>query len=104
MTTLFTDAFKALLPEEQEAYHRAVFMQMDTPGAAELRRQYYGGLLRHMGKNVRIGAGVKFVHPEWITLGDHVNIDDHCTLVSRSERGITLGASVCLKHGVYLDT
>ncbi len=104
MTTLFTDAFKALLPEEQEAYHRSVFMQMDTPGAAELRRQYYGGLLRHMGKNVRIGVGVKFVHPEWITLGDDVSIDDNCTLVSRSERGIALGASVCLKHGVYLDT
>lgn len=104
MVPFFTDAFKALSPEEQEAYHRTVFMHMDTPGTAELRRQYYGGLLRHMGKNVRIGVGVKFVHPEWITLGDDVSIDDNCTLFSRSERGITLGASVCLKHGVYLDT
>jgi acetyltransferase-like isoleucine patch superfamily enzyme len=104
MTTFFTDAFSGLPPEELEAYHRAVFMQMDTPHATTLRQQYYAGLLRHMGKNVRIGCGVKFVNPQNISLADNVCIDDHCVLIARSERGITLGDTVQLKHGVYLDT
>lgn len=104
MTPFFIDAFNELPAEELEAYHRTVFMQMDTPKAAALRQQYYSGLLRHMGKNVRIGCGVKFVNPQNISLGDHVTIDDHCTLIARSERGITLGDSVHVKYGVYLDT
>jgi acetyltransferase-like isoleucine patch superfamily enzyme len=104
MTNSFTEAFKALSPEEQEAYHRTVFLQMDTPHAAELRRQYYAGLLRHMGANVQIGCGVKFVNPQHISLGDNVCIRDHCTLIARSERGITLGDAVNLMYGVYLDT
>lgn len=104
MTAFFTKAFKSLPPEEREAYHRTIFLNMDTPQAALQRREYYGGVLRHMGANVRIGCGVKFVNPEHITLGDNVSIDDHCVLVARSERGISLGDAVNLKHGVYLDT
>src|ERR1035437_9300890 len=104
MSDFFTEAFKNLPPEELEAYHRAIFMHMDTPHAAELRRQYYAGLLRHMGTNVRIGCGVKFVNPQHISMGDNVCIDDHCVLIARSERGITLGEAVNLKYGVYLDT
>jgi len=104
MTMLFTDTFNNLPPDEREAYHRAVFMNMDTPAAAELRCQYYATQLRHMGANVRIGCGVKIENPQRISLGDNVCIDDRCTLIARSERGITLGDGVNLKHGVYLDT
>ncbi len=104
MTAFFTDAFNDLPPEELEAYHRTIFMQMDTPQAATRRQQYYAGLLRHMGTNVRIGCGVKFVNPQNLSLADNVCIDDHCVLIARSERGITLGDTVQLKHGVYLDT
>ena len=103
-TTFFTDAFNDLSPGELEAYHRTVFMHMDTPKAAELRQQYYAGLLRHMGTNVRIGCGVKLVNPQNISLADSVCIDDNCVLFARSERGITLGEGVQVKHGVYLDT
>ena len=35
MTAFFTEAFKNLPPEELEAYHRTIFMQMDSPQAAE---------------------------------------------------------------------
>ena len=104
MTAFFTDAFNDLPPEELEAYHRTVFMQMDTARAAELRQQHYAGLLRHMGANVRIGCGVKFVNPQYISLADDVCIGDHCVLTARSDRGITLGDTVQLKYGVYLDT
>lgn len=104
MTTRFTEAFEELPPDEREAYHRAVFLNMDTPRAAELRRAYYAGLLRQMGANVQIGCGVKLVNPQNISLGDNVCIEDDCTLVARSERGITIAEAVNLKHRVYLDT
>jgi galactoside O-acetyltransferase len=104
MTTFFTDAFNDLPPEELEAYHRTVFMHMDTARAAELRRQYYAGRLRHMGANVRIGCGVQFMNPQNISLADNVCIGDNGVLFARSGRGITLGEAVQVKHGVYLDT
>jgi acetyltransferase-like isoleucine patch superfamily enzyme len=104
MIPLFTDAFDHLTPDEREAYHRTVFLQMDTPQAAALRLEYYRGLLRHVGDNVGIGCGVKFINPQYISLGDGVSIDDHCALLARSERGITLGEKTRLKYGVYLDT
>ena len=102
--TFFTDAFRQLPPEELEAFYRTVFLHMDSPYGAEMRRQYYGALLRGMGAQVTIGCGVTIVNPQWVTLGEHVSLDDHCTLIARSERGITLGAGTRLKYGVYLDT
>lgn len=101
---IFTEAFKRLPPEEAEAFYRTVFLNMDTPHAAELRRQYFAATLRHMGANVKIGCGVKIVNPQQVSLGDNVSLDDHCTLMARSERGITLQDGVRLKYGVYLDT
>ncbi len=104
MDTFFTDAFEQLGPEGREAYHRAVFMEMDTPEAAALRQRYYANRLRHMGRNVQIGRGVRLINPQAISLGDGASIDDGCTLIARSERGITLGDGARLKCEVYLDT
>lgn len=104
MTAFFTDAFAALPPAEMEAFYRTIFLQMDTPYAAQLRRDYYAGQLRYLGTNVSIGCGVKFVNPQFISLGDNVCLDDHCTLIARAERGITLGEGTTMKYGVYLDT
>ena len=104
MTSFFSEAYKAMPPEEQEAYHRTVFLHMDSPYAAERRQQFYATTLRQMGQNVRIGCGVKILNPQYVTLGDNVVIDDDCTLMARSERGITLQEGVAVKHGVYLDT
>ncbi len=100
----FSNAFENMSVEEREAYHRTIFMFMNTAQAAELRREYYRKRLRSMGENVHIGCGVTLFNPQNITLGDNVCIDDHCTLMARSERGITLAESVKLKHRVYLDT
>lgn len=101
---IFADAFNNLPPEERESFCRTVFLHMDSPSAAELRRQYYATKLRHMGKNVNIGCGVKIVNPQFVTLEDNVTLDDRCTLIAGSERGIVLRDGACLKHGVYLDT
>ena len=100
----FTEAYKNLTEEEKEAFYRTVFLHTDTEAAAKLRQEYYSGLLRHMGRNVRIGCGVMIFNPQYVSLGDNVGIDDHCTLMARSDRGITLQEGVNLKYGVYLDT
>jgi acetyltransferase-like isoleucine patch superfamily enzyme len=104
MTSFFTEAFQTLPPEEAEAFYRTVFLHMDSPYAAELRRQYYATILRHMGANVKIGCGVKIVNPQYVSLDDNVFVDDHCTLIARSERGIIVQEGTTLKYGVYLDT
>ncbi|MBQ8894386.1 MAG: acyltransferase [Clostridia bacterium] len=57
-----------------------------------------------MGQNVEIGAGVKIVNPQYISLGDHVKIGDGVTLIARGPGGITLEKGVRLNDRVYLDT
>ncbi len=100
----FTEAYKNLTEDDKESFYKTVFLHTDSDAAAKLRQEYYAGILRHMGKNVRIGCGVKIFNPQYVSLGDNVCIDDHCTLMARSERGITLQEGVNLKYGVYLDT
>ncbi|NLY69624.1 MAG: acyltransferase [Clostridiales bacterium] len=102
--TFFSDAFATMPPEERELYRKTVIMHMPSEHAEELRVRYYSGLLRHAGKNIRIGCGVKIVNPQWISLGDNVVIGDRCTLIARGEGGITLGDGARLMDGVYLDT
>lgn len=74
MSTMFSNAFNNLPPDEREAFYRTVFLQMDSPSAAELRRQYYATVLRHMGAKVRIGCGVKIENPQFVTLEDNVTL------------------------------
>jgi acetyltransferase-like isoleucine patch superfamily enzyme len=100
----FTEAFRGLPPEEIENYHKAVFLGMDGEYAARIRLEYYSSVLRHMGKNVSIGAGVKMVNPQFISLGDNVHISGNCALIARADKGITMEDGSRLKHGVYLDT
>jgi acetyltransferase-like isoleucine patch superfamily enzyme len=102
--TFFSDAFASMPPEERELYRKTVIMNMPSEYAEELRVRYYSKLLRHAGKNVRIGCGVTIFNPQWISLGDNVVISDRCTLIARGEGGITLGSDVRLMQGVYLDT
>lgn len=102
--TFFSDAFASMPPEERELYRKTVIMNMPSEYAEELRVRYYSKLLRHAGKNIRIGCGVKIVNPQWISLGDNVVISDRCTLIARGEGGITAGNDARLMEGVYLDT
>ena len=102
--TSFTEAHARMSPEEAENYHRAVFMNMEGGYAAQKRVEYCHDVMRHIGQNVSIGCGVRFVNPQWISLGDNVQIHDRCTLIANSEKGITLDERARLLHGVYLDT
>ena len=103
-STFFTDAHARLSAADLEAYHRTVFLNMEGELAGRKRVEYYRRVLRHVGENVSIGCGVRFVNPQWISLGNNVQIHDRCTLIAGSELGITLEDGARLKHGVYLDT
>jgi len=100
----FTDIFKNLNDEELEEFYKTVFMNMDGESAIKARIQYYKGHLRYMGENVRIGCGVRIINPQFISLGNNVMISDGCTLIARSEGGISLDDGATLKDRVYLDT
>ena len=90
--------------EARESFYKTVFMNDDSEYAAKLRVEYYRTKFRSMGENVTIGKGVNIINPEFISVGNDVQICDGCTLVARGEKGITLGDNVRLQHRVYLDT
>lgn len=100
----FTRLFQQLAERDLEFYHKAVFMNMEGTWAAARRVDYYRQHVRHMGCEVFIGCGVKLVNPQYVTLGDHVEIHDHCVIIAHSEKGVTLNDGARLKYGVYLDT
>jgi len=104
MSGFFTEAFERMSPEDRESFCKTVFMNDTSDYAKELRQQYYAGVLKHMGEDVQIGTGVKIVNPQYISLGDHVRIADHVTLIARGPGGITLEDNVRLNDRVYLDT
>ena len=100
----FTDIFNGLNDEEKESFYQTVIMNDPSDYAAKARVEYYKTKLKFMGENVKIGAGVKIVNPEFISLGNDVEIKDGCTLHARGEGGITLGDNVRVQERVYLDT
>lgn len=104
MDKFFTEAFEKMDDEARESFYKTVFLNDDSEYAAKVRNDYYKTKLKHMGENVQIGKGVKFVNPEYISLGDNVRICDDVTLIARGEGGITLGNGVWLNERVYLDT
>ena len=104
MDRFFTEAFDKMDDEAKESFYKTVFLNDDSEYAAKVRNDYYKTKLKHMGENVQIGKGVKFVNPEYISLGDNVRICDDVTLIARGEGGITLGNGVWLNERVYLDT
>ncbi|MBQ8783671.1 MAG: hypothetical protein IJZ57_07875 [Clostridia bacterium] len=100
----FTDIFNGLNDEEKESFYQTVIMNDPSDYAAKARVEYYKTKLKFMGENVKIGAGVKIVNPEFVSLGNDVEIKDGCTLHARGEGGITLGDNVRVQERVYLDT
>lgn len=100
----FLEKYQNMPDEEKESLLKTLFLQDDSPYSREVRKEYYKGLLKHMGENVQIGKNVKFVNPQYISLGDNVRIDDDVTLIARGEGGIEIGNNTWLNERVYLDT
>lgn len=100
----FTEAFENMPAEAKESFYKTVILN-DTSEYAGLKRQeYYKSVLKHMGEKVRIGAGVKIVNPELISIGDNVTIGDDTTIIARAGSEITIGNHVRIQQRVYLDT
>lgn len=104
MDRFFTKAFENMPEEAKESFLKTLFMQDDSDYATALRLEYYKSKLGFMGENVKIGKNVKLVNPQYIRLGDRVQIGDGATLIARGEGGITLGEGTRLQERVYLDT
>ena len=80
----FTEKYANMNDEDREELLKTLFMQTDSEYCEKVRLKYYAGKLKHMGKNVKIGTGVKFVNPEFISIGDDVVImDDDLRKISR---------------------
>ncbi len=102
MDNFFTNAFSSA--EDKEAMYKAIIMNTDSEEAAEIRNRYYSTRFKSMGKDVRIGVGVKIVNPQYISIGNNVLIDDHATLIARGHGGISIGSNIHINDRAYLDT
>ncbi|MGD1895798.1 MAG: DapH/DapD/GlmU-related protein [Phormidesmis sp.] len=78
----------------------------NMPGALGilLRSKLYPTLLQSVGKNVVFGCGVTLRHPQKITIGNNVIVDDNCVLDAKGEtnRGITIGNDVFIGRNSIL--
>lgn len=100
----FTNLYEKITENEKEEILKTLFLHTDSEFCAKARNEYYSSRLRHMGKNVTIGTGVKFVNPEYISIGDNVKIMDDVTIIARGEGGVEIGDDCQICQRVYLDT
>lgn len=100
----FTNIFENMNDEQKESFYKTVILNDTSEYAQKARYTYYKSVLKHLGDNVKIGAGVKFENPQFISIGDNVTIGDNSTLIARGEGGITIGDKVTICERVYLDT
>lgn len=100
----FTEAFEQMPEEAKESFYKTVFLNDTSDYAQAKRNEYYRSVLKHMGENVHIGAGVKIVNPHLISLGNNVKIYDNTTIIARPESEIIIGNNTRIQQRVYLDT
>jgi acetyltransferase-like isoleucine patch superfamily enzyme len=70
-----------------------------------LRKWFYPGLFRQVGRGVIFGKGLAMRHPGRITLGDRVAIDDYSLLDASGagEAGIILGDDVIISRNCVIQ-
>ena len=85
-------------------YHFVSFNPPYDTLSITLRQWHSRGQRFDPACNVRIGAGVKIVNPQFVSLGDNVTLSDDVTLIARGEGGITIQSGAYLCERVYLDT
>lgn len=100
----FTELYQNITDTEKEELLKTLFLNTDTDFCNQARTDYYSSKLKYMGKNVTIGTGVKFVNPEYISIGDNVIIMDDVTIIARGEGGIEIGNDCYICERAYLDT
>lgn len=93
----------ALIPDRAELLS---YLLKDVPGAAgaRLRAQWYPSLFGGWGEGVQMREGVTFVHPERITLGDQVRIEERVHLDATRGTGMSFATGARLCFGSYFNT
>lgn len=104
MDNFFENAFKNADEESRESFFKTLIMNDESEYARKIRTEYYKTKFKSMGENVYIGKGVNIENPQYISIGDNVEIHDGVTLRARGEGGITIGDSTRIQQRVYLDT
>lgn len=104
MDNFFENAFKNADEESRESFFKTLLMNDDSEYARKIRTEYYKTKFKSMGENVYIGKGVNIENPQYISIGDNVEIHDGVTLRARGEGGITIGDGTRIQQRVYLDT
>ena len=100
----FTENYNNLNDDQREELLKTLFMKSNADFCAEARTEYYAGKLKSMGQNVRIGANVKIVNPQYVSIGDNVTIMDDVTIIARGEGGVEIADNCSICERVYLDT
>ena len=79
----------------------------NIPGALGfvLRKIFYRGIFKKLGKNVVFGRGITIRHPSKIVIGNNVIIEDNCVLDAKgsTDRGIQVGDNVIVSRNVVLS-
>ena len=104
MKDFFENAYKNADKDARESFFKTLFMMDDSEYAKKVRLEYYKGVLKRLGQDVKIGRNVKIINPQYVSIGNNVTIDDDVTIIARGEGGITIADDVMLGDRVYLDT
>lgn len=100
----FTDAFNNMNEEQKESFYKTVILNDNSEYAEKKRYEYYSEKFKSLGKNVKIGTGVKFVNPHLIEIGDDVIISDNSSIIARGGTHIKIENGVYINDRVYIDT
>ncbi len=88
-------------------YEIAAVLLASFPGAAGfwLRKTFYRGLMRSVGRGVVWGRDIALRHPGRIAVGSGVAIDDRCLLDARGggEEGIVIGDDVLIARDTIIQ-
>ena len=104
MKDFFEKAYLNMDEVAKESFYKTVFMMDDSEYAKGVRQDYYKSVLKYLGEGVKIGKNVKIVNPQYVSIGNGVEIMDDVTIIARGEGGITIGDNVMIGDRVYLDT
>lgn len=104
MDKFFTEKFNNAPSDVKEELFKNLIMNSDSEYCKNARMEYYKSVLKSMGENVFIDKNVEIVNPQWVSIGDNVNIHQGTMIIARGEGGVTIGNKTRLKEKVLLDT
>ena len=58
--------------------------------------------LKHRGEGIVLGRGVQIEHPEFVSLGDHVHLNDYCWLSVVNENIESARPALTIGSGTYI--